>query len=109
MHHIVAPPYQSHTDIYPGLLDPFLTPDNLAAMTREATSISQWTVWPETSHYSSSNTSDHKYDHDHDGDDDDSDYETDNDTNYHRPPKLPASWSVFPLCHTFPATDPSNR
>ena len=89
VHRIVAPPYLLHTDIYPGLLDHFLTPDNLAAMIQEATTIPQWTAWPETTHYQSHNTNDNN-----------------NNENNNKPP---ASWSVFPLCHTFPATDPRNR
>lgn len=85
---VVAPPYQNHEDIYMDQLkNIFLNPENLEIVINEAESIPQWTAWPERNHYQS-------------------DY--DNDTEVTNS-AYPASWTVFPLCHTFPASDVSAR
>ena len=76
----VAPPYQNSFEIFPGVLDELLRPENLAAVTAEAASIPQWTAWPETTHYSTVEGGGGE-----------------------------VSWTVFPLCHTFPADIPENR
>jgi aspartyl/asparaginyl beta-hydroxylase (cupin superfamily) len=55
-------------------------------LAEEARRIPQWTAWPEKTHYQS------EYD------------ESD-----HIDSAYPASWTVFPLCHTFPASDVSKR
>uniref|UniRef100_A0A7S4JUW8 Aspartyl/asparaginy/proline hydroxylase domain-containing protein n=1 Tax=Odontella aurita TaxID=265563 RepID=A0A7S4JUW8_9STRA len=80
LHRLVSPPYHSHAHLYPDALSALLDPANLTSVIEEARSIPQWTAWPETAHYSSSS-------------DDGS----------------VVSWTVFPLCHTFPASDPSRR
>lgn len=92
-HRLVAPPYQSHQDLYPGLLDEIMKPENIAAITEEALRIPQWTAWPEKNHYSSP---DEEVGCDGDGvNEEDSPY--------------PATWTVFPLCHTFPAENLKHR
>ena len=85
---VVAPPYQNHDDIYMDQLkNIFLNQENLELVINEAKSIPQWTAWPERNHYQS-------------------DY--DNNTEVTNS-AYPASWTVFPLCHTFPASDVSAR
>ena len=88
-HRIVAPPYQSYTEEYPGLLDSLLKRIN--DIREEALRIPHWTAWPERNHYASSM------------DDVENEGGGDNNEIY------PASWTVFPLCHTFPANDISQR
>ena len=78
---LVSPPYQSHSQEYPGLLDELIR--NIASVREEASRIPQWTAWPERNHYGDEQSS---------GD-----------------PEVPASWTVFPLCYTFPANDLSRR
>jgi hypothetical protein len=92
-HRLVAPPYQSHRDLYPGLLDEIMKPENIAVITDEALRIPQWTAWPEKTHYSSPD----------DDEEDDGESEEKEDSPY------PATWTVFPLCHTFPANIVENR
>ena len=77
----VSPPYQSIQKIYPDIpiIESLLTPQNLSTIIQEATSIPQWTAWPETQHYNNNNENDEP------------------------------SWTVFPLCHTFPANDITKR
>lgn len=75
---LVAPPYISHKEYYPGLLDPLL--QRLHTIQEEALSIPRWTAWPERQHYSTN---------------------SDN-------PEEP-TWTVFPLCHCFPANRIENR
>ena len=87
-HRMVSPPYQAHGDIYPRLLDAILTEENLRAITEEALSIPLWTAWPEKSHYSSPE---------------------DEDVQDRQNSPYPATWTVFPLCHTFPADNLANR
>ena len=48
-HRPVAPPYQSHAQEYPGLLDAVLR--RLDAVREEARRIPRWTAWPEQNHY----------------------------------------------------------
>ncbi|KAL3804508.1 hypothetical protein HJC23_002547 [Cyclotella cryptica] len=79
-HRMISPPYLSLEQEYPGLLDPIL--NNLKLIREEVARIPQWTAWPERNHYSSST----------------------NDEN-----NLYAAWTVFPLCHTFPADDVRHR
>lgn len=80
---IVSAPYQNHAELFPDVLEAFMSPENMRLLRNEADSIPQWTAWPEKNHYESER------------DDEEHTY--------------PASWTVFPLCHTFPATDPSAR
>ena len=75
----VAPPYCSHEQDYPHLLDTLLLPDNLQILEEDARAIGHWTAWPESQHYRSVGPTD-------------------------EPP-----WTVFPLCHCFPANDVSHR
>ena len=91
---LVAPPYQSHRDLYPGLLDEIMKPENIAAITDEALRIPQWTAWPEKNHYSSP---------------DDDDEGSDGESEGREDSPYPATWTVFPLCHTFPANIVENR
>jgi hypothetical protein len=79
-HRMISPPYLSHEQEYPGVLESLL--NSINEVREEALKIPQWTAWPEINHYSSST-----------GDEADS---------Y-------AAWTVFPLCHTFPANDVSQR
>jgi len=74
----IAPPYISYKQDYPGLLEPLL--EDIDIIFDEATSIPQWTAWPERNHYSSSPGN----------------------------PNIP-TWTVFPLCHCFPANDVNKR
>ena len=80
-HRMISPPYISCEEEYTGIIDTVLM--NIDQVKQEATIIPQWTAWPERNHYSSSTN-------------------TDNDNPY-------AAWTVFPLCHTFPADDVSQR
>ena len=48
-HRMVSPPYLSHVQEYPGLLDSLL--ENIDTLRNEARTIPQWTAWPEKSHY----------------------------------------------------------
>lgn len=80
-HRQVSPPYQSIEKIYPDIpiMTSLLTPQNLSTIIQEATSIPQWTAWPETQHYNNNNENGEP------------------------------AWTVFPLCHTFPAHDVTKR
>ena len=82
MYRLVSPPYLDHAELYPKVLESFMDSENMKLLTAEAKSIPQWTAWPEKNHYESEIDSQGAY---------------------------PASWTVFPLCHTFPATDASAR
>ncbi|KAL3806432.1 hypothetical protein ACHAXA_009630 [Cyclostephanos tholiformis] len=46
---MVSPPYLSHAQEYPGLLDELL--GKLDSLRREARKIPKWTAWPEQNHY----------------------------------------------------------
>jgi len=81
---IVAPPYQNHEDVFSDLLaEIFSNPVNIKTIANEARRIPQWTAWPEKTHYQA---------------------QVDDDAEEAAP-----SWTVFPLCHTFPATNISAR
>jgi hypothetical protein len=82
-----APPYQDVSETYGDLLKNITSPENLRKITEEASKIPQWTAWPEKNHYESDYTNEN----------------SNEDSSY------PASWTVFPLCHTFPANDVSAR
>lgn len=90
MHRLVSPPYLLHTEEWPGLLDTLLR--NIDVIREESRQIPQWAAWPERNHYDSCGQNVD------DGDGTGSD-----------PTIYPALWTVFPLCHTFPATDVSQR
>ena len=77
---MLCPPYISHTQDYPNLLEPLL--ERLSTLREEALSIPKWTAWPERQHYRSSSAN---------GNDNVS------------------CWTVFPLCHCFPANVVENR
>ncbi len=84
---MVSPPYQDIMDVAGNLMKLLTNEENMKILVEEAMTIPQWTAWPERTHYQS------EYDDD-----------TENiDSAY------PASWTVFPLCHTFPASDVSKR
>ena len=79
-----CPPYLNLAQEYSQEIhDLLFAPETLQIFKKEASSIPQWTPWPETHHYSSTNT----------GDDDDGH----------------PSWTVFPLCYCFPANEVQNR
>lgn len=84
---MVSPPYQDITDVCGKLLETLTSHGNMKILVEEAMKIPQWTAWPERNHYQS--------EYDEDVENIDSAY--------------PASWTVFPLCHTFPASDVSKR
>jgi hypothetical protein len=80
-------PYYEYRLVAPPYIDPltefpylqkFVKPDILKIIQQEALSIPQWTVWPEQQHYKVSDNG------------------------------VAAPWHVFPLCHCFPADNPSN-
>ncbi len=80
-------PYYEYRLVAPPYIDPLnefpylkklVEPDILKIIQQEALSIPQWTAWPEQQHYKVS----------------------DNGT--------AAPWHVFPLCHCFPADNPTN-
>ncbi len=48
-HRMVSPPYLSHEQEYPGILDSLF--GNIDTIRSEAQTIPQWTAWPEKSHY----------------------------------------------------------
>lgn len=54
---LVAPPYCEASKEYTSLLDHLSTPPALATLQKEAQSISHWTAWPETAHYSATDGS----------------------------------------------------
>ena len=60
-------------------LETLLEPQTLRIIQEEAAMIPQWTAWPEQQHYKVSDNG------------------------------AGAPWHVFPLCHCFPADDPSNH
>jgi len=86
IYRMVAPPYQCHRDLFGTLFDRLTSKESMAILVQEALRIPQWTAWPERNHYQS-------------------DYDNSDDIDG----AYPASWTVFPLCHTFPANDVSNR
>ena len=87
---MVAPPYVSYQQDYNAeQLKPLL--DHWKTIRDEALQIPQWTAWPERQHYS-------KATNNRDDNDDDSGNGYDN-----------PSWTVFPLCHCFPANQPENK
>jgi len=98
-HRKVAPPYISIEEEYPNLMNHFLNPENLQAIREEALRIPQWTAWPERQHYHSTSSDD----------EDDDDEKDSKQQQEESAPPAPASWTVFPLCHTFPATDLTSR
>ncbi len=48
-HRMVSPPYLSHEQEYPGILDSLLK--SIDTIRNEARTIPRWTAWPEKSHY----------------------------------------------------------
>jgi hypothetical protein len=83
---MVAPPYISCHDEYPGLVEPLLQPTNFNILQHEGIAIQHWTAWPESQHYRARSSN------------------SDSDSNV-----AGAPWKVFPLCHCFPASDVSHR
>mmetsp|Transcript_23619 Transcript_23619/g.65539 ORF Transcript_23619/g.65539 Transcript_23619/m.65539 type:complete len:265 (-) Transcript_23619:1259-2053(-) len=75
---LVSPPYLDLDEEYPGanLFAKLFSKETLKIFTEDALSVPQWTPWPETAHYRVSSFGNDK------------------------------PWTVFPLCHCFPATDP---
>jgi hypothetical protein len=77
---LVSPPYLNLDEEYPGanLFAKLFSKEALAIFTEDALSVPQWTPWPETAHYKVSSFGNEK------------------------------PWTVFPLCHCFPAHTPEN-
>ena len=75
----VAPPIVNAYHEYPNLLEPLFEHSSLDVIRQEALQIAHWAAWPEKQHYSSASDSDE------------------------------APWTVFPLCHTFPANDVNQK
>lgn len=77
---LVSPPYLNLDEEYPGanLFTKLFSKEALAIFTEDALSVPQWTPWPETAHYKVSSFGNEK------------------------------PWTVFPLCHCFPAYIPDN-
>ncbi len=75
---LVSPPYLNLDQEYPGanLLAKLFSKEALRIFTEDALSVPQWTPWPETAHYKVSSFGNEK------------------------------PWTVFPLCHCFPANEP---
>jgi hypothetical protein len=89
---LVAPPYIDDWKCYYGdILDHFLEPNNFRKLQEEARSIPQWIPWPEQQHYSTHSKQDT------------SSITGSSSSNSND------SWTVFPLVHTFPATEVKNR
>jgi hypothetical protein len=77
---LVSPPYLNLDEEYPGanLFARLFSKEALDIFTEDALSVPQWTPWPETAHYKVSSFGNEK------------------------------PWTVFPLCHCFPANEPDN-
>ena len=77
---LVSPPYLNLDEEYPGrnLVAKLFSKEALRIFTEDALSVPQWTPWPETAHYKVSSFGNEK------------------------------PWTVFPLCHCFPADKPDN-
>jgi hypothetical protein len=75
-----SPPYLNFAEEYPSCRS-LLDEENVKIFTEESLNIPRWTPWPETQHYSSTNAGE-------DGD--------------------VKPWTVFPLCHCFPAQQLDN-
>ena len=77
---LVSPPYLDLDEEYPGagLLAKLFSKEALRIFTEDAVSVPQWTPWPENAHYKVSSFGNEK------------------------------PWTVFPLCHCFPANKPEN-
>eukprot|EP00531_Pseudo-nitzschia_arenysensis_P020478 CAMPEP_0116146552 /NCGR_PEP_ID=MMETSP0329-20121206/17230_1 /TAXON_ID=697910 /ORGANISM="Pseudo-nitzschia arenysensis, Strain B593" /LENGTH=348 /DNA_ID=CAMNT_0003642317 /DNA_START=304 /DNA_END=1350 /DNA_ORIENTATION=+ len=75
---LVSPPYLNLDQEYPGanLLAKLFSKEALRIFTEDALSVPRWTPWPETAHYKVSSFGNEK------------------------------PWTVFPLCHCFPAYEP---
>lgn len=75
---LVSPPYLNLDEEYPGanLIKKLFSKEALRIFTEDALSVPQWTPWPETAHYKVSSFGNEK------------------------------PWTVFPLCHCFPANEP---
>jgi hypothetical protein len=84
---MVAPPYVSCHDEYPGLVEGLLQPDTFGILRQEALTIAHWTAWPESQHYRARSSTDKNA----------------------TTPDNAAPWTVLPLCHCFPAHDVSHR
>jgi len=77
---LVSPPYLDLDEEYSGanLFSKLFSKEALQIFTEDALSVPQWTPWPETAHYRVSSFCNDK------------------------------PWTVFPLCHCFPANKPEN-
>jgi len=101
---VIAPPYISLFDEYgdggdcyngvQGRIRNLFGAANLELLRRDALAIGHWTAWPEQEHYRPKAAVD-------DGDCDR------NNNNSNEDDQEAAPWNVFPLCHCFPANDPS--
>ena len=76
---LTCPPYVNLYQDYPPQIQQLFSKESLEVFLRDALSIPQWTPWPETAHYRVSSDD---------------------------PGAIP--WTVFPLCHCFPANKPEN-
>mmetsp|Transcript_7505 Transcript_7505/g.18395 ORF Transcript_7505/g.18395 Transcript_7505/m.18395 type:complete len:631 (+) Transcript_7505:112-2004(+) len=77
---LVSPPYLNLDEEYHGanLFAKLFSKEALRIFTEDALSVPQWTPWPETAHYKVSSFGNEK------------------------------PWTVFPICHCFPANKPDN-
>ena len=77
---LVSPPYLDLDEEYPGanLVRKLFSQEAIKIFTKDALSVPGWTPWPETAHYKVSSFGNEK------------------------------PWTVFPLCHCFPANEPDN-
>lgn len=85
---MTGPPYVSYLEDYKVGVNLQALLANWETIRNEALQIPQWTAWPETAHYSKAT---------------DRGTDEDNDGVFH------PIWTVFPLCHCFPANKAENK
>ena len=76
---LVSPPYLNLEEEYTNrVMSKLFSKDAIRIFTEDALSVPLWTPWPESAHYKTSSLGNEK------------------------------PWTVFPLCHCFPANEPDN-
>jgi len=76
---LVSPPYLNLEEEYPKhVFAKLFSKDAIRIFTEDALSVPQWIPWPESAHYKTSSQGNER------------------------------PWTVFPLCHCFPANEPDN-
>jgi hypothetical protein len=76
---LVSPPYLNLEEEYTNrVMSKLFSEDAIRIFTEDALSVPLWTPWPESAHYKTSSLGNEK------------------------------PWTVFPLCHCFPANEPDN-